>query len=301
MPRPTLVEDKRLVERHASLSTIHRRGFRWFDETYRPALERLERSKQLALRRVAAFGWHRVGDLHELHGAPRAAVRAFLRSLRIDAEDPDGWHALGAAYAAAGSYRRARYAILRGLSLAPDDELMQSDLDGVELAMLHEMPGVYDSDDPVWHAQEHLAAGRLDEALQKLRRRRSARARQVLARVHAARGDQRGVLRQWEGVARGGAKVRLEHADWFYVFNGPPGNDPDLWRLMLWKVRHRIEGGAVSFSSTLAELEVPEAKRFELLARCELARCERDVPALLALAGRYPTWREPGEAVLRIV
>ena len=45
---------------------------------------------------------------------------------------------------------------------------------------------------------------------------------------------------------------------------------------------------------------MPEAKRFELYARFELARCQQDVAALLALAGKHPSWREPGEAALRL-
>jgi hypothetical protein len=199
-----------------------------------------------------------------------------------------------------GEFSRARHALQRACSLAPKDELLRGDLERVEWAMLNDCPVLFEEGNPIWEASEDLASDEPGAALARLARKRSLRARQMRARVYGAQGEVELAVAEWRAIADGDARVHLQHADWYYTFQGPVADAPELWRLMLWKVRRRIDGGAVSLPPTLDELDVSEEKRFELFVRYQLARTEGNVSALLGLASRYPTWREPGEAALRL-
>lgn len=268
--------------------------------SFLPASRKLENATRSSDRRLAARAFGIVGDVHDLNGAPRAAVRAYQRAVKLAPRQAEPWHAMGCMFDNMGLFKRARHALRRAVSLAPQDDLLRGDLERVEWALFSDCPVLFDETSPNWAASEELAAGHPKRALAVLARKRSLRARQMRARVFGAMGDAEGATRQWRAIADGSGRVHLQHADWFYTLQGPVADDPELWRLMLWKIRTRLDGGAVVLPPTLDELDVAEEKRFELFVRFQLARTEGNVSALLGLAARYPTWREPGEAALRL-
>jgi tetratricopeptide (TPR) repeat protein len=294
------LSEGRAVVRSCDLGQLHRRGHGWVESVFMGAVRRLAVAGPRD-RRLAAHGYALLGDVHDLNGAPRAAVRAYQASVRLAPKSAHAWHGIGCMLDNMGRFREARHALRRALALAPSDALLAGDLERVEWAMLHPgCPVLFDADSSLWRATEAMAAGRWREAHARLGQRRTIAARQLRARIHAASGKVARAVDEWEAIARAPGRIQLGHADWYYTFRGPAGDDPRLWRLMLWKVRQRLEGGAFVYPSTLEELDTPEAKRFELYVRYELARSEGDAATLMALAAKYPSWREPGEAALRL-
>ena len=199
-----------------------------------------------------------------------------------------------------GELKRARRALLRAQTFKPRDQLVAGDLERVEWSMFHQVPALYAAGSWCWEASELLAAGRPRRALNLLGRRRTMKARMVRARCLGALSDVDGVLREFTAIAKLDGVVQLRQADWFYILQGAVADSSEFWRLMLWKIRRKLEGGCYDFSSSLWDLDVAEVRRFELFARMHLARAEGDVKALLALAGKYAAWREPGEWALRL-
>jgi tetratricopeptide (TPR) repeat protein len=297
---PTLSRARTVLRLFDSLPVVHRQGQAWVEQRYLPCIRKLEQAPRAADRRLAARGWAVLGEVHDLNGAPRAAVRAYQRSVRLDPRRAATWRAVGCLLDHMGEFQRARHALMRAVSLDRDDELAAGDLERVEWALLHGCPVLYDHKSLSWRASEALAAGRYRRALALLARPRTVRARQVRARIHSARGDVEQVLCEWTAVTSMNGRVQLAHADWYYTLRGAAADDARFWRLMLWQVRPKLEGGCFHYSPSLEDLELADTKRFELFARFELARCEGDVRSLLALAGRYPSWREPGEVALQL-
>jgi tetratricopeptide (TPR) repeat protein len=289
-----------IVRVHDVLGRLHRRGYRWVRCVYLPCLRRLEAASSRTDRRLAARGWSLIGRLHDLNGTPRAAQRAFTRWMRLVPNSSDPWRAIAAMHDAMGEYDRARHALLRALRIDADDDGARAELERIEWAIMHGCPALYDEDSAIGRASEHVAAGRAKQALVILSRKRTPRYRRMRARAHGARGAVDSVLAEWTAFAETAHSIQLQHGDWFYSFQGETGEDPRLWRLLLWKVRPKLEGSALSYSPSLDELDVPDQKRFELYTRFELAQTEGDVAALLALAASYPSWREPGEVALRM-
>lgn len=297
---PTLATARRLVQANATLGALHHAGHAWVCAHWMPAVARLAASRQKAHHRTAARAYALLGDVHDLNGAPRAAVRAYHRALKLWPQHVEAWHGIGCMLDNMGRFKEARHALRRAAKLRPDDELIAGEIERVEWALLHGCPVLYEERSVMWRAAEALAAGHHNKALSLVGRRRSIVGRQLRARILAVRGDVARAIGEWERIAASKGTIQLRHADWYYTLRGPVGERAELWQLMLWKIRGRLEGGAFSFSPSLAELDLSGAKRFELHVRYELARCEGDVRALLALAGTYPTWREPGEAALRL-
>lgn len=296
----TLREAQGVVVSHATLGAVHRAGHAWVKEHMLPAIARLAASKRTAHRRLAARAHAVLGDVHDLNGTPRAAVRAHHKALALWPEHAPSWQAIGSMLDNMGRFKEARHALRRAAKLLPHDELIAGEIERVEWAMLHGCPVLYDERSVMWNAAEELAAGRHNKAWKLVARRRTIFARQLRARILAVRGDIAKATDEWARIASAKGKIQLRHADWYYTLRGPVGDQAELWRLMLWKIRSRLEGGAFSFSPSLAEMDVSTSKRFELHVRFELARCSHDMRALIALAGKYPSWREPGEAALRL-
>jgi len=282
------------------MGVVHRRGYHWVQQTFMPAVHKLEASSRSADVRLAAKAWSLLGHLHDINGTPRAALRAHRNAQRLAPRDARSWHAIGCLLDNMGAWQRARHALLRAAKLAPDDELLAGDIERVEWAIFNPCPALYEERNVMWHASEALARRHHNKALKLLQRRRTVRARQIRARVHAVRGDAAAAVREWQAIGNLSGKVQLQHADWYYTLRSDAADDPALWRLMLWKLRTKIDGGSHHYSPSLGELDLGEVKRFELYARLQLARCEGDIDALLAMAAKYPQWREPGETALRL-
>ena len=250
---------------------------------------------------VAAQAFYLLGDCHDLNGAPRAAIRAYQRALVLDPKRSDAWREIAAMLENMGELKRSRRALLRAQSLARRDDLIVGDLERVEWAMFNRVPAMFSEGSWLWAASEQLAAGRPRRALGLLGRKRNIKARLMRSRCYGALGDCDGAVREFAAIAKAKGTVQLRHADWYYTLQGPVADSADLWRLMLWKIRRKLEGGSFNYPTTLWDVDVSEPKRFELYARFQLARCEGDPDALLALAGKYPLWREPGEWALRLL
>ena len=187
MPRrlPTLEDARRILADAIEDDTagVHPRGEAWLRHELLPALATL--SKKYNDFSILLPGWALVGEVCELIDAPRAAARAYGRSLRYMPGSVE-LHA-------------AREAAREAARTAP--------------------PG------PITEAAELLAAGRGDAALAKVARLRTTGGVLARARAHGARGDVEGALTAWESLARTTGPVRLELADWFYlpaaVFDDP--------------------------------------------------------------------------------
>jgi tetratricopeptide (TPR) repeat protein len=293
-----------LVARFRTAGELHRRGHAWVKGDLLPAIGRLAATTRRVDRQTAARVFFLLGELHELNGAPRAAVRAYQHAAALSLSGKEvgaaAWREMAGAFENMGLYKRARHALERARALDPADELALADLDRVEWALFHDCPPLYDDKSAAWRSLEAIAAGRYRQALVLAGGDAGLRARQLRARAHGARGDARAVVAEWQGVAGTRGPVQLQLADWYYTFQGAAADDPELWRLLLWKIRPRVEGGSFNYPETLWDLDVTAAKRFELFVRFQLARAARDDRALLSLAASYPSWREPGELVLRL-
>ena len=298
MPKQT--EARVILSRLTTTGAVHRKGHHWVTAHFVPAVAKLSDSRRKADQRMAAQAWSLLGDVHDLNGTPKAALRAFRRSIKLAPREAATWHAIGCVLDNMGELKRARHALLRAAKLSPDDSMLAGDIERVEWALFNPYPALYEQRNVLWHAAEALAAGHHKKALSLLSRRRKARARQIRARVHASRDNKSAVLDEWTAIGDLAGNIQLTHADWYYTLRSPAADNAALWRLMLWKIRTKIDGGAFHYSPTLSELDLRDTKRFELYVRFELARCENNVAALVAMAGKYPTWREPGETALRL-
>jgi tetratricopeptide (TPR) repeat protein len=296
-----LARARSLVRVHDRPGRLHHRGYEWVRTRFLPCLRRLEQAVRASDRRLAAQGWRELGRAHDLNGTPRAAMRAYQRWLALEPTSVDAWRAIAAMHEAMGEYSRARLALLYARRIDPNHEGAALELERVLWLSLEKFPSIYEARSVAWRAREELAAGRGARALRLLARRRAPQYRQLRARVFGARGDVERLLGEWRAIANGKEGIRLQFADWFYTFQGKAGEDPRLWRLLLWQVRPKLETTGFYTSPTLGELGVSELKRYELHVRFQLACAEEDVSALLALARSYPSWREPGEAALRLV
>lgn len=198
------------------VSLLMARGYPWLVRHYLPALEQVASTARTAeARRLAADALYTLGDLHDLNGAPLAAIEAYRRCLRLEPRAGGAWRELGNMLANVGKTAEARRALRRALRCDPSDTYARDDLEG-----LKDTGPLFRETDACWEANELLARREPEEALNRLRRLRSVRARLVRLRALGALGQEEQALRGWQELAKSRGRIELDWADWFFL---PPG------------------------------------------------------------------------------
>ena len=110
MTAPSITVARRLARQYRSVGGVHRRGHDWVHGVLLPAARKLEQAGP-ADQRLASRVFRVLGDVHDLNGAPRAAVRSYQRAIKLAPKKPGPWHAMGCMLDNMGLFGRARHAL----------------------------------------------------------------------------------------------------------------------------------------------------------------------------------------------
>lgn len=299
-----------LLERRIRIGATH-----WWDVGYEhvstkllPAIAILEaNARSKADRRTLSCAYYNLGDIHDLTGAPLAAIDWYYRSVRIDPTHSEAFRELGCMFNWIGEWATAREMLEECLRIDPGDSDAANDLEFV----LEEPPADHfdhRAGDPLWEARELIARSHCSLALKKLGRGRSNKVRQHRARAFGMLGDTERVLREWKGIAGQSGVAVLETGDWYY-FPSQASDSPRLWRAFR-TIGERMQGCLELHPSLerqmrkeeqlhLAEHEMtPKARhewrfrQWQLVVQLHLARTTFDSAAVAKLSSRYPNWKE---------
>ena len=304
---PSVADARTLLGRYDFVSEVYERRYLWLVERFIPCVKVLASSRRWGDRRRAAKGYYLLGDVHDLNDAPRAALRAYRRCLKLDPDDAAAWREIGEMLFAMGDYQKAKNACRRALALAPSDVLVPRPASLDEQITRRPAP-LYKPGDPFWEASELLAKSFPKKALNLLQRKRSIRARQLRARAHGAMGQPHAVMRQWTAIANMDGPVRTESADWFFLPD-EIWDAPRFWETML-RLAHgnRMRGDSCwNYHGSLwkiffqRERRVLRAGRFSsqeivlLHLHYHLARTNKDLATISTLSSLYPRWTEAAQ------
>ena len=288
------------------ISYVYGRGYRWLRSTFLPALSLIAERSNRQDRNLAADGYYLYGDVHDFSDAPRAAIRAYRECLNLDPGVSAAWREIGSMNDRIGRYAAARRAYLTAQRLDPEDTYVKTDLEYPSSG-----PPLFRPDDRIWMSSEFLASGKHSAALKSLNGRRSAKACQARARVHAAQGEAGKALEEWKRITRSGSPVEMESADWFYLLD-QFWNQAEFWRLLVKVAQKSSSGGYWNIDPSLLEyfphlpgtkLRSARARLRKVLAlhvRYHLARVTRDSREAGLLARQYPKWRDVNRLSARL-
>jgi len=260
----------------------------------------VEASKLPGDRELAADGYYRLGDVHDFNRAPRAAIAAYRRCLKLNPQEAAAWREIGSMYVSLGRNNKALSALRRAIRMDPEDEDARADLEGIRR---------YPSPRPSGRARrfqqvcELLARHRFQDALSLLRSARSIPELQLKARIHGAQGDSDQVLAVWEEISSGKGPVELLWEDWYFL----PGEifDSAAWWKLLWRLRSRWKSCSwPRFPSTDCLKLATDAKGFRvrstLVVKYYLAKTGNDFGAALKLSRRNPKWNAAADLARRL-
>ena len=301
-----ITEDRRYLKWYVQrgISRLEGMGYRWFVGTWIPRVQRLEAaSTGTEDAFLLSDCYYLIGDVHDFHDAPKAAMRAYKKSFSLDASHVETLRELGTCSDRIGKYDDAIRYFRRYLRARPGDESIQGDLVTSEIDKRFSSSPLYRAGDALWDARELLAKDRPDRALSLLRRKRRVKARKLRAAAHGALGCGDGVLSEWRGIARSSGPIEMEYTDWFYL--------PDtIWDLQeFWQLlagcRGRFTYGIWFMHDDLPTLQSPSdgrstpkvtpaqsRARIKLHIEYHLARTGHDGDLARSLARRYPAWSE---------
>jgi tetratricopeptide (TPR) repeat protein len=286
---PSLAHARSILRDVDYVGDVDIRGHAWLTHEYLPCLRRLARSQRKSDRLLASIGYYVLGDVHYVHDAPRAAIRAYRRCLSLDPNQAAAWREIGGCLQFTGEYIRARNALRKSVRVDPDDDLAESDLEGAEWDLRNPRPPLYREGDAYWESSELLASGRYSAALAILGRKVSSKARRWRARVYAAMHDGGRALREWRAIVAMGGRITIEEADCFFL-RGAMWDLAEFWQMML-------EAASRCWNLCPCRHEGLPLGSHSLCARYHLARINGDTRAASRLAAKYPKWKEPARLV----
>lgn len=316
-------KDISYIQWHASrgVSWMHGRGYRWFKDDFYPRVLRLEAvASSRSDRATLSVAWYLIGDIHDFNEAPKAAIRAYRKSVQFNPGHGEAYRELGSMYTGMGKYRAAIRHCERAVALNPRDVYSVDGLNDARLELARDEAPLFKADDWSWQTRELLARRQFRKALRELEGRKSVLAMQYRACALAGLNKKDETLAEWRRIARAKRAIKLNWVDWYFITD-VVFDEPDFWRSIL-DCRNRFwhrDGGfrygtSWGFAS-LREIVFPRdesvgwesaayRRRIERMHKAytqyQLARTSKDVALARRLAKKYPNWPEAASLVPRL-
>ncbi|NQT41308.1 MAG: tetratricopeptide repeat protein [Planctomycetes bacterium] len=273
-------------------------GYRWLVGSFLPALKTLDAEQTTrADETLASDCYYLLGDVYFCCEAPRAAIRAYKRSYRLDPNCASPLGDIGENLTMMGRFDEAAKYYRRGLRIDPTEEYCLGGLES--LSEIRWRIGLYVEGDPVWQAHEHLCRAQPRAALSVLRRRRTIGAKRARAMAYGVLEDAPNALLQWQGIAQTTGRIELSE-DWFFLPD-MLWDLPEFWETLIDMIDRVHNLGVYDADDEMGPPKLRErdlsnypTKRIHLLVvQCQKARSSGNVRRLRSLAKRFPRWNEP--------
>jgi len=311
LERMTLSQARRILARSRDLPTAYGRGYFWLNERFLPALKRVEQSaRRKADRMIAAQGYYILGDIHDFNHAPRAAIRAYRRCLRLDPEASGAHREIGNMLDRMGMADPALAALKRAVRMDPDDEHARGDLEWLEEELAEDgyLIPLYEEGDPVWESGELLAQNKVNAALRRLDGVDSIDVAIARGACYGALRDLNGVVDQWNAIASSEGEINARGRFWFHMPRSII-NSPRLWEAIARVDVQRLEDLGWGFMTIHSEALPPDRypdrtgrrrKGDALTIEYELARTRKDHASARRILDRFPDWSLAKQLVAKL-
>ncbi len=273
------------------LAWVHGNGFEWLRDTLLPALEAAGDSAPDEKALIAEC-FYVLGDVHDVNGAPKAAIEAYQKAIDYYEKFPAAYREMAGMYQNMGDYDNAAALISAAVGLDPEDELALLDQEGISEGRKNLAEPLYQPADKIWQANELLAILKPDAALAMLKGQEDAEAGKARARGYGALFDNDNYIKEWEKIALLSSDIELQPADWFYMPE-EVYDAPGIWHIFL-KLLERLKPGVfVSFESLdAAATGLAPEEQHRLVIEFNICRNEKNLEGLKQLQARYPAWAE---------
>jgi tetratricopeptide (TPR) repeat protein len=279
------------------------RDYQWFVEKYLPAVHRLEKTGARKDRFLLSTCYYIIGDVYDLIDCPKAAIKAYQKSFKLDPTHSEALREMGNMYETIGQYNKAASLLKKSLKINPTDEFAITD----KKYLCSGGTPLYRKKDICWHAREHLAQGKPTAALNVLRNKYTIDALRIKACAYGILDDKDAVLEQWSKIADAKELIEVTFSDWFYLID-VVRNSSEFWETIshcakqnrftygCWYMFDSLYNSVVLFPSHRKRNSKADLKRCNkcnyLLAQYHIARIMRDLKLAGRLLKQYPKWIE---------
>lgn len=250
------------------------RDYRWFMDRYLPAVIRLEKAGFKKDRFLLSDCYYMIGDINDFNKCPKAAIKAYQKSFKIDTTHSEALREMGDMYERMGKYKKAASLLKESLRINPHDECAISDY---ECAIESGGHALYDEKDTCWKAREFLAADRPNSALKLLAKKRSIAALQIKACAYGILNNTEAFLEQWHKIAKSKKNIEMGYVDWFYMTDSIWNSEP-FWKIFASCAKeNRFIYGVWSTFDSLYDAIVPLKTNGNRKCKADIRRCNRRI------------------------
>ncbi len=270
----------------------HAQGYHWYWKKLIPAFEKAVRTHKIPKKFIADC-YYVFGDVHDFNNAPKAAIRCYEEALKVDPEMGTAHREIANMYGQMGDFDRALLHSDKALALLPSDKFAISDRREY-IGESNRIPKeLFENQNAIWAAYEHLAVNDPSAAIDVLKRKKGWAAKRARIHCYGALRETKKYLDGWKELSKNQDEIEFTHADWFFMCDDV-FMEPDLWEI-LWGSNAKFSGYFTVFegldeSDLYCSLSSHEKIRLRLEYYC-YAQAD-DSAGLKRLNEKYPEWVE---------
>jgi len=296
------------------VSRLDAQGYSWFWNVYIPTLDRVIESASVEAETIAE-NFHVIGDVHDFHEAPRAAISAYKKALEFAPELNAAHREIANMYHRLGFIDAAIHHIDLALALWPDEPYALADRIDILEDKNDPEPYYENFNPPKALALEALAKQSPNKAIKLLKGTNDPESLRVLTWAFAAADNTEAYLATWKSLL---PKIRetspkkelcFNYGDFFYMSEDIYGGD-EIWNL--WKNSGLNFCGVFWDYEGLDDKDAPDVsidEKFSKLSTFEQIEQKleylylvysKNLEGLKALQEVYPNWKDLNEDIIEI-
>lgn len=187
----------------------------WLKEKYIPAVACLEKGNYKKDHELLSDCYYMLGDIHDFNGCPKAAIKAYQKSLRYNPQYSYSIRELASMNHNIGNYQKAVSLITKAVKLHPEDKYSQMDYNIIVNSAQDDKP-LYQQDDICWQARELLAREKPKQALKLLQSNSTIDALKTKTCILLIMNENTAALDQFSKLTKTTGLIEFTHFDWFY-------------------------------------------------------------------------------------
>ncbi|MEN0002915.1 MAG: tetratricopeptide repeat protein [Bacteroidota bacterium] len=207
----------------------HRKGYAWYVSHLLPCLQYSQWPADQ--HPLVADIWYMANTIHQVNGAPLAAIAAAKKALSFDSEHLESIYDLIDLHLEIGHYQEAFDLVNQAIDLEPDDVELLFTKQNIQDALNYNETPLYSEDDPIWPFHEQLAQGRFSDFLATAKMPEDLPEEWLRCRAAAFAATEQWThyLDGWQELAQLESPVEFTALDWFYLPDSFLGNEA-FWK-----------------------------------------------------------------------
>lgn len=196
--------------------SIFQKGYIFFKTKLLPIVKQANISTDPVL---ISKGYCVIGDIHDLNGAPKQALKAYQTAIHFDKTNAVAHQEMANVLAQVGRYFEAFQAIHLAMEHEPDHSELMNEKEEYQDSLNYHVEPLFTDNNQLWKWSELLAEEQFKVVMEQILKSKTADmdALKCLNRAYGALGATDLYLENWKKMQHLEDDFEMDYGDWFYM------------------------------------------------------------------------------------